>query len=50
VLLVLRHQVDHRLTAVAGFAVNVFKQQQRGRTAPVKQLAVVRLRIQKIAR
>ena len=50
VLLVLCHQVNHRLTAVAGFTVNVFEQQQRGSTPPIKQLTVVRLRIKKIAR
>ncbi|KEP73647.1 hypothetical protein HR12_03335 [Microbacterium sp. SUBG005] len=49
VLLVLGHQIHHRLTTVAGFTVNVFEQQQRRGTAPVKQLAVVRLRIKKIA-
>ena len=48
-LLVLAHQIHHRLTTVAGFTVNVFEQQQRRGTAPVKQLAVVRLRIKKIA-
>jgi hypothetical protein len=50
VLLILRHQVNHRLPAIAGFAVHVFKQQQRGGAAAVKQFAVGRLRIQQILR
>ena len=48
VALVLRHQVDHRLPAVAGFAVDMFKQQQRGGPAAVKQFAIGRLGIQRI--
>ena len=48
VTLILRHQVNHRLAAIAGFAVHVLKQQQRGRAAAIEQFAVARLRVQQI--
>ena len=48
VAFILRHQVDHCLAAIAGFAVHVLKQQQRGRTAAIEQLTVARLRVQHI--
>ena len=48
VALILRHQVNHRLAAIAGFAVHVLKQQQRGRAAAIEQFAVARLRVQHI--
>ena len=48
VALVLRHQVYHRLAAIAGFAVHVLKQQQRGRTAAIEQFAIARLRVQHV--
>jgi hypothetical protein len=48
VALILRHQINHRLPAIAGFAVHVFKQQQRGGPAAVKQFAIGRLGIQRI--
>ena len=50
VLLILIQQIDHRLPAVAGFAVHVFEQQQRRGATTVKQFAVGRLRIQQILR
>ena len=49
-LLILRHQINHRLTAVAGLTVNMFKQQQRCGAATVKQFAVGGLYIQHVLR
>ena len=48
VALILRHQIHHRLSAIAGFAVDMFKQQQRGGAAAVKQFAIGRLGVQRI--
>ena len=42
-------QVDHRLAAVAGFAMDVFEQQQAHRTAAVEQRQPAVLRLQRIA-
>ena len=50
VLLILIQQIDHRLPAIARFAVHVLKQQQRGSAPPVKQFAIGGLRIQQILR
>ncbi len=44
--LILRHQIHHRLPAIAGLTVHMLKQQQRGGAAPVKQFAVAGLRIE----
>lgn len=50
VLLILCHQVNHRLTAIAGFPVYMFKQQQRCGATTVKQFAISGLYIQQVLR
>ena len=50
VLLVLRHQIDHCLAAIAGFAMNMLKQQQRRGATAIKQFAVACLYIQHLLR
>jgi hypothetical protein len=45
-LLILIHQLDHRLAAVAGLGVHVLKQQQRGGASAVKHFAPFGLAVQ----
>ena len=49
-LLILIHQVDHRLAAVAGFGMHMFKQQQRGGAPALEHLAPFGLAIQQRSR